>query len=125
MEFREIPDPLFPKVWTEQRLTQNHVPLLYYSPELIQPAKHHRIASQIDLLPTLAGICKIPYTNYSLGRDLLDTLNSKQFAFLFGDNNQASIIDSQYLYRRQINGGKEEFFSLLGNDQIPKIPPLK
>lgn len=111
---------IFPRVWTEQRLTQHHVPLLYYAPALVAATRQHRIASQIDLLPTLAGICKIPYTNYSLGRDLLDTANKAQFAFLFDmDNNQVSIIDSQYLFRKQIHGRQEEMFSLNSNAAVP------
>jgi len=111
---------LFPKVWTEQRLTQHHVPLLYYAPAIVKPSRQHRIASQIDLLPTLAGLCKIPYTNYSLGRDLMDTANAEQFAFLFDmDNNQVSIIDSQYLYRKQIHGKKEDLYSIINNDPVP------
>ena len=110
---------IFPKVWTEQRLTQHHIPLLYYAPGLIEPRREHRIASQIDLLPTLAGLCRIPHTNYSLGRNLLDSANRKQFAFLFDmDNNQVSIIDSQYLYRKQIHASKEEIFPLLNNEPI-------
>ena len=100
------------------------MPLLYYSPELVKPALHHRIASQIDILPTLAGICKIPYTNYSLGRDLLDTSNSKQFAFLI-DENQVSIIDSQFLYRKQIRGKKEQLYNLLGNEPVTETPGLE
>ena len=63
---------IMPKAWTEQRLSGVHVPLLIYAPALIQPQVNHKIGSEVDLMPTIAGLFNRPYVNTTLGRDLLD-----------------------------------------------------
>ncbi len=47
---------MFPPAWTDQGLTSYHVPLLFYSPKLLKPQRLHCVASQVDVLPTLAGL---------------------------------------------------------------------
>jgi len=49
---------MFPAAWTDQGLTSYHVPLLFYSPKLLKPQRLHSVASQIDVLPTLAGLAE-------------------------------------------------------------------
>ena len=63
---------MFPQAWTDE-LTSEHVPLLFYSPSMLKPKEYSFPVSQVDILPTIAGICKIPYTNTTLGRDILDS----------------------------------------------------
>ncbi len=117
---------LLPEAYTQQRLTQHHVPMLFYGPGKVKPGKTDRIASQIDLLPTLAGLLNIPYTNASLGRDLRQIHPSKQFAFLFdGDNQQISIIDSSYLYRYQLNSEKADIYSIINNVPVNQTDPVR
>jgi phosphoglycerol transferase MdoB-like AlkP superfamily enzyme len=104
---------LFPKAWTEQRLTQHHVPLLFYAPGHIKPQRIHSIASQTDVLPTIAGICKIPYVNTTLGRDLLDTASNKPFSFLFDiDNRLIGVADNKFMFRKRINTADEGFYPM-------------
>ena len=62
---------MYPKVWTEQRLNDEHVPLLFYAPALLTPEKRQEAVSQIDVLPTLASMIFQPYTNKTLGRNVL------------------------------------------------------
>ncbi|HTE13325.1 MAG TPA: LTA synthase family protein, partial [Chitinophagaceae bacterium] len=54
---------MFPPAWSEDGLTRNHVPLLFYAPKLLAARRLHCVASQVDVLPTLAGMAKINYTN--------------------------------------------------------------
>ena len=54
-----------------QRLTDEHIPLLFYAPYLLHPQKRKEVASQIDVLPTIAGMIQESYINTTLGRDLL------------------------------------------------------
>jgi len=61
--------------WNSHRLSDEHVPLLYYAPSLLQPQTYHYTVSQIDLLPTLAGMIHQPYTNTTLGRDVINQPN--------------------------------------------------
>jgi phosphoglycerol transferase MdoB-like AlkP superfamily enzyme len=114
--------PLFPKAWTDQRLTAEHVPLLIWSPALGQGRRLTAICSQVDVLPTLSGLCNIPYRNTTLGRDILDTARygGKGLAFIY-DPNQAwiGVVQGDYFYRRQLTTGREEIVSVVGNDPAP------
>jgi phosphoglycerol transferase MdoB-like AlkP superfamily enzyme len=49
-----------------------HVPLIIYSPGRIAPAVDEKPASHLDVFPTVAGLAGIDYTNWTLGRDLMD-----------------------------------------------------
>jgi phosphoglycerol transferase MdoB-like AlkP superfamily enzyme len=90
---------LYPKVWTDQRLTAEHIPLLFYAPKLIVPAVHKEIASQIDVLPTVAGISGIHYTNTTLGRDLLRPNKNAGNAFIIHhDEGKIGLIQDNYFF---------------------------
>jgi phosphoglycerol transferase MdoB-like AlkP superfamily enzyme len=112
--------PLFPRAWTDQRLTCEHVPLLIWGPGLVPAQRSARICSQVDILPTLAGLCGLPYRNTSLGRDLLDTARygGKELAFIY-DPDQAwiGVVQGSYYYRRQLVTGKEELVSTVDNSK--------
>lgn len=109
---------LFPKAWTEKRLTSMHVPMLIYAPALLQPRRVHTICSQTDVLPTIAGLCNISYTNTSLGRNVLDSANAG-LAFIFDpDNDMSGVVQGNYFYRRQMRTGKEELASIVGDEEV-------
>ncbi|MDF2190113.1 alkaline phosphatase family protein [Paraflavitalea sp. CAU 1676] len=111
---------MFPQSWTEQRLTAMHVPLLFYNPSLIAPRRSNMICSQLDVLPTIAGLSNISYNNTTLGKDLLDS-TSRAFAFIFDpDLNMSGVVKGDYFYRRQIKTGKEELFSVVNNNKPAK-----
>ncbi len=113
---------MFPRAWTDQRLTAEHVPLLIYSPGLIAPQRISNYCSQVDVLPTLAGLSNIPYRNSTLGRDLLDTAryNGKALSFIYDpDQGVIGVVRDGYFYRRQLKTGKEEIVSVTGNEPVP------
>jgi len=104
----------FPAAWTDQGLTSYHVPLLFYAPKLLAPQRLHAVASQIDVLPSIAGLLGLPHRNTGLGRDLF-----RQQEIDGGRSNAAFIIDhpsrsvgvvrgSHFLNHRR-DGGREEF----------------
>ncbi len=106
---------MFPPAWTDNGLDGYHVPMLFYAPGLIEPKRYHTVASQVDMLPTLAGLANITYTNTTLGRDLLKppaayTGERDNVAFIMDHNNknQGVVKDSLY-YNRMPAGGKEAF----------------
>jgi len=113
---------LFPKAWTDQRLTAEHVPLLIYAPKLLGAKRISGDCSQLDVLPTLAGLCNIPYENTTLGRDLLDTVGyrGRELSFIY-DPDQAyiGVVKGDYFYRRGLKTGKEEMVSVVGNEPVP------
>ncbi|RYY21106.1 MAG: hypothetical protein EOO04_18820 [Chitinophagaceae bacterium] len=110
---------MFPRSWTEQRLTAEHVPLLFYAPGLIAPDRSGQICSQIDILPTIAGMMDQPYVNSALGRDLLDTTRRDQLAFIFDpDYAQAGVIKDDFFYRHHLRTGKQEMVSIRNDDKV-------
>jgi phosphoglycerol transferase MdoB-like AlkP superfamily enzyme len=110
---------MFPEVWTTQRLTSHHVPLLYYAARYIPAQRSKKFASQVDVLPTLAGLCNISYTNRTLGRDLLKDSSGLDFAFTFDvDNRQLGLITDKYYYRRQIGTSNETLYPIVAQAVI-------
>ncbi len=112
----------FPKAWTEQNLTSEHVPLLFYAPGLLKPQRIHDISSQVDILPSIASLAKIRYTNTSLGRNLFDTTaraNQKLAFIIDHDVKTTGLISDKYYYLKNFKTGKEDFVSMTGNEPVP------
>jgi phosphoglycerol transferase MdoB-like AlkP superfamily enzyme len=119
----------FPKSWTEQGLTCEHVPLLFYAPGILNPQRISAVCSQIDILPTLASMAKIPYRNSSMGRNLMDTVSALQYksslpaekyAFIIDHDVQTvGLVSDKYYYLKNLKTGKVDFVSVTGNDPIP------
>jgi len=115
---------LFPRAWTDQRLTAEHVPMLLYAPKLLAPARIGGECSQLDVLPTLAGLCGLSYRNTTLGRDVLDSVRNrgKELAFIYDpDQFYIGVVRGNYFYRRQLKTGREEMVSVTGNDPPPTV----
>ena len=123
---------LFPKSWTEQGLTCEHVPLLFYAPKMIQPKRIHDICSQVDILPSVASMAKIPYRNTTFGRDLFDTARHFQFqesvpaqnhAFIFDEGLKTiGIISDNYYFFKNLRSGKQDLVSVSGSNPVPANP---
>jgi len=114
---------MFPKAWTAQKLTTEHIPLLFYGPNFINKNRVNKISSQVDVLPSIAGLCKISYTNKTIGRDLFDSSAFKEFAFIFDPEfGQIGVISENYFYRRQASTGREELVSIINNDATDTNP---
>ena len=121
---------MFPKSWSEQGLTCEHVPLLFYAPKLLQPQRIHNVASQVDILPTIASLIKANYTNNTFGRDLFDSIPAFQEWKVVPKQNYAFIIDhdvktiglvsNQYYFLKNIKTGKEELVSMTNNEPVEK-----
>jgi len=62
-----------------------HVPMIIYAPGFHVPPRRIDIAaSHIDLMPTLASFCGVPYRNQTLGIDLFDPEHAaRSAAFVF------------------------------------------
>lgn len=103
---------VYPPVWTNQRLTDNHVPLLFYAPYLLQPQQRSEIVSQIDVLPTIAGMINQPYTNTTLGRDLLHPRKKNNSAFIVFQDITIGMVTDSFYFTKNINFPDEQLFPL-------------
>ncbi len=107
---------MYPQAWTSGQLTDEHVPMLFYAPELINPQKRNEVVSQIDVLPTLAGMLHQPYINTTLGRDLLNTKNKKDAAFIIHhDEGNIGVVTDDYYYVKNLRINKEELIPIQSN----------
>ncbi len=99
----------YPPAWNEQRLSEEHVPFLIYSPGLISPRVYSKVVSQIDVLPTVAGLVQQPYTNTSLGRNVLDSTSQENIAFIiYHAPGWIGVVNDDYFFRKNIRMQKEE-----------------
>lgn len=105
-------DAVYPSVWTEQRLTDQHVPLLFYAPGLISPQQRSEVVSMIDVMPTIAGMMHQSYVNTTLGRDLLDPNKKNNFAFITNTSDAIGMVTDDFYYRRNINSKEESIFPM-------------
>lgn len=113
---------MFPQAWTSE-LTAMHVPLLFYAPALLRPQVYDYPVSQSDVLPTVAGLCKIPYKNTTLGRDILSPFirnnPAVQAAFIYNpDKRRVGMVTDSFFLSYDIEGAvKSQEYSTLNNDK--------
>jgi phosphoglycerol transferase MdoB-like AlkP superfamily enzyme len=104
---------LYPDAWTNERLTDEHVPLLFYAPGFIRPEKRKEVVSQVDVLPTIAGLLNQPYTNSTIGRDLLRKPAGKDFAFIIHhDEAKIGLVNNEFYYILNMNLQKDTLVPL-------------
>ncbi|MEP6584595.1 MAG: LTA synthase family protein [Ginsengibacter sp.] len=119
---------MFPKAWSTDGLTTQHVPLLFYAPSLLPSARINRTCSQLDLLPSVSALAHIDYTNTTFGKNLFDTTqnNSVRFsnaAFLFDYNiKQIGVVTDEYVYVHSLLSGNEDFRSSKNDSALPVTP---
>ena len=119
---------VYPPAWNAQRLSDEHVPLLFYAPALLKPAAYNYTVSQIDVLPTLAGMVHQPYTNSTLGRDVINQQDIFHAAFIIHhDEGNIGVVTDDYYFVKNINITHEELVPLrngvpaLSNQQADSV----
>jgi phosphoglycerol transferase MdoB-like AlkP superfamily enzyme len=96
-------------VWTKERLTDEHVPLLFYAPKLLPAQRRKEVVSQIDVLPTVAAISGQAYNNTTLGRDVIHNANGNHYAFIIHhDEGRIGIVTDNFYFTRNLNFNQEE-----------------
>jgi phosphoglycerol transferase MdoB-like AlkP superfamily enzyme len=89
----------------ELALDYNHAPLLFYAPDIIKdPKTLDCMAGQIDIFPTIMGLLKQPYTNNTLGIDLLH--ESRPYIF-FNADDKYGVIDRDWLLIGKTDGSQK------------------
>ncbi|MEO6612934.1 MAG: LTA synthase family protein [Chitinophagaceae bacterium] len=101
-------EAMYPAAWTEQRLTDEHVPLLFYAPDLLPARRRSEVVSQIDILPTIAGMLHQSYVNTTLGRDLLDPAKKNNYAFITNTAGGIGMVTDDFYFTRNINFPDEQ-----------------
>jgi len=100
-----------------------HVPLIIHAPKFVAPKEITKKGKLIDLFPTVTSLAKLNYTNYTLGIDLLDSLNTNTTAFLYLSINgepATGLLQNNYYYTKT-NLSKETSLYDLNADKIEDI----
>jgi len=107
-------DAIYGEAWNRLRLTDEHVPLLFYAPRLVPATRRPEVVSQIDVLPTVAGLCGIPYTNSSLGRNLLQPGKNHYAFIIYHDGFQIGMVTDELYYTRNLQFQRDQVHPLPG-----------
>ncbi len=112
---------MYPKSWSNQSLVREHVPLLFYAPKLLQPKQIRTVCSQVDIMPSIATLLKMPYMNNSMGQSLFDTSINKPTSAFVIDHEARTIgmVTDYYYYLKNTKTGKTDMVSVLNNDKVP------
>lgn len=96
-------------------LTGHHTPLLFHAPALLPPRSDDRIASEVDLLPSLASLAAPAYVNTTLGRSLFDPrFDSDRYAFTITHSPIPEIgLLSKDFYFRMLENGQNKLLAHL------------
>ena len=113
---RSYPGKHSPKSESQLGLNGNRVPLIIYAPKIL-PAhkKYQKVASLVDVLPTLAGLAGISYQNTAMGRDLFDPqFDSSRYAFTIDSiaKNKIGLIDEDYYFAMSKDGSQPSLHKL-------------
>jgi arylsulfatase A-like enzyme len=120
-----------PQFESDYILTGFHTPLLFYAPKLItQPGMDHKPASEVDLLPTIAGLAAPHgYLNTTLGRDLRDPqFADRRYAFTITHHRipEIGLVSEDAYFRMNADGSKpllvDSRANATGNDILQQHP---
>ena len=92
-------------------LTGMHTPLIFYGPGFIKQAQvDDKPASEVDLLPTIAGLAAPGYVNTTLGRDLRDPRFAGQryaFTLVHHTISEIGLIGENFYFRMNEDGSNK------------------
>lgn len=104
---------------THTELSGLATPLLFYAPELLKPAKYNKVASELDLLPTIAGLAGVDYVNTALGRDLFDPqFDDSRYAFTIKHSRKSEIglLDREFYLQIMEDGSNPRLYAIHSDD---------
>lgn len=109
-----------PKYLQQLHIHEELVPFVIYAPGLISNGREFdKVASEVDVLPTLAGLSLSQYTNTTLGRDLLDPRFDKQrYAFTFNRSPEIGLIGDKFYFQMSANGENKRLHRLDASNPI-------
>ena len=94
---------------------------MIYSPKWISKKVFTKVASQVDLLPTIAALTTKGYTNTTMGRDLLNSnFDSERYAFTIAHNKNPvlGLIASNYYFKVLADGSDPKLYA---TNQAPSL----
>jgi phosphoglycerol transferase MdoB-like AlkP superfamily enzyme len=106
---------IYQQAWTDNRLTEMHVPLLFYAPGHLKSTLQSGVVSQIDVLPTIAGLTGQKHVNSTLGRDVMNQQNNHSAFFIRHDEGEVGLITNEFYFTKNTLFEKEKLQALNNN----------
>jgi phosphoglycerol transferase MdoB-like AlkP superfamily enzyme len=75
--------------------TRYHIPAIFYAPDFVQPRKIDRLASQIDIAPSILGLLNISYRSRFLGDDQINGPQGQPRGFISNFQKVAMVRDGK------------------------------
>jgi phosphoglycerol transferase MdoB-like AlkP superfamily enzyme len=103
-------------------LSYHHIPCIFYAPKLIpEPKTVSNLGGQIDVYPTLMDLLNLPYTNLTMGEDLLKINRPYMY---FSDDDKVGCIGHRYYFIHRVDSKESlyEYSKLSKNDSISQKP---
>lgn len=110
--------------WSKLKQNDYHVPLVVHSPKYIKTGISKQIASEVDVMPTIAGYLGIPYKVKALGRDLNEEHTKKYpgaFAYNWYPPYHLTYIDNTNYYQYIPYQGNAVLFDLSKGDTTDNL----
>ncbi len=108
-------------------LTRYHVPFLIYEPSKIKKsATFNKVASEVDVLPTIAAFSGIPHVNSTFGKDLLDPgYDEQRYAFTIKHKHgpELGLIGDQFYFFINADKTKRRLHRIYAN--VPRKNVIK
>ena len=98
------------------RLSGLRVPLVMYGKGIIaEPKTFTKVASQVDVLPTIASVTQTDYIGSTMGRDLLDErFDDNRYAFTIehGGGRVIGLLNDEYYFMMRFDGADAKLHRL-------------
>ncbi len=105
-----------PKSEEQLRISGLRVPLVMYGKGIItRPESFDKVASQVDVLPTIASVTQTDYINSAMGRDLLDVrFDDHRYAFTIEHSGGRIIglLTDEYYFMMRFDGTEAKLHKL-------------
>jgi len=95
-------------------LELNQIPCIFYAPNFVQTQEITSLGMQIDVFPVAMHLLQLPYTNRTMGINLLE--QKRPYAYFGGDDKIGIVTDSIFYIYKDYD---DEFIYRFGEKNIP------
>jgi phosphoglycerol transferase MdoB-like AlkP superfamily enzyme len=117
--------PHMPPAFEQLGLESNHVPHIIYAPALLEPRVIDEAVNLVDVLPTVAGLAGLEYTNRTMGRDLQLSSEGRDRAVPLvleeGSFPIIGAVTSEYLVRMNCDGSEATLHELSSDSPLEDV----
>lgn len=117
--------PHMPPAFEHLGLESNHVPHMIYAPALLEPRVIDEAVNLVDVMPTVAGLAGLEYTNRTMGRDLQLSSQGRDRAVPLvleeGSFPVIGAVTSEYLVKMNCDGSEATLHELNSDSPLEDV----